>query len=437
MIDPRTITAREIARGVSAGTLDARKVMDAHLEHIASTEPEVRAFAWLDPDSVRRTAGADHQGTLAGVPFGIKDVFDTADMPTGHGSAVYRDVRPATEASAVHLARRAGGIAIGKTVTTEFATAAPGATRNPFDAARTPGGSSSGSAAGLAAGFFPLAFGTQTSGSTVRPASYCGVVGYKASPGILDRTGIKPLSGTLDIVGLMARDTRDCALFASAIARRGDLAPLDAPSMPSKIGLFAHDFAKAPSAVSIAVLERAASALGRVETRNAPDWWDSLGQAQADVFAWEASASLARERDCHWALLQPATHAFLERQNGITFERWSAGLASRDAALSDLDRLFGDCDILITQAAPGEAPVGLDATGPAAYNIRWTLLGAPSLSLPAGLGPSGMPVGIQVVARPGQDARLLACATAIEDLLRKTGHIARPEKLDISHAAAV
>ncbi len=434
MIDPTTITAREIARGVSNGTLDPRDVVDAYLNQIASAEHSVQAFAWLEPEVVRNAVKSEYQGPLAGVPFGIKDVFDTADMPTSYGSAAYRDVRPASEASSVHLARRAGGIALGKTVTTEFATAAPGPTRNPFDRRRTPGGSSSGSAAGLAAGFFPVAFGTQTSGSTIRPASYCGVVGYKASPGILDRTGVKPLSGTLDIVGLMARDVRDCALFASAVARRGDLMPLEDAAFRPKVGLFAHDFADVPSATSMDALERAASALGQVETRTTPDWWEGLGQAQADVFAWETSAALARERDFYWDLLQPATHAFLERQNGITFERWCAGIAARDAALGDLDRLFGDCDILMTQAAPGEAPIGLAATGPAAYNIRWTLLGAPSLSLPAGLGPSGLPVGIQLVARPGEDAKLLPCATAIEDMLRKAGFAARPEKMDLPHA---
>lgn len=435
MIDPMTITAREIARDVGNGRLDPREVLEAYLQHIASAEPSVRAFSWLDPQSVQTSIKSQYQGLLAGVPFGIKDVFDTADMPTSYGSAAYEGTRPVLEASAVHLARRAGGIALGKTVTTEFATSAPGSTRNPFDSTRTPGGSSSGSAAGLAAGFFPLAFGTQTSGSTVRPASYCGVVGFKSSAGMIDRTGVKPLSSTLDIVGLMARDVRDCALFASAIARRSDLLPLGDVAFNPKIGFFGHDFAETPSASSLGVVERAAGVLGQVDTRATPDWWESLGEAQADVFAWEASAALARERDCHWDLLHPTTHAFLKRQDGITYERWCAGLGARDAALADLDRLFGDCDVLITQAAPGEAPTGLAVTGPAAYNIRWTLLGTPSLSLPAGLGPSGMPIGIQVVARPGEDAKLLACATAIEDRLRRAGILARPEKLDLSHAA--
>jgi Asp-tRNA(Asn)/Glu-tRNA(Gln) amidotransferase A subunit family amidase len=435
MIDPLKITAREIAFGVNSGKLSAQEVTEAYLDRIAQFEPSVRAFAWHDADFARKKAQAPGQGLLAGVPFGIKDVFDTADMPTGYGSEVYRGARPVSDASAVHLASRAGGVAMGKTVTTEFATSAPGPTCNPFDRSRTPGGSSSGSAAGLAAAFFPLAFGTQTSGSTVRPASYCGVVGYKASAGMLDRTGVKPLSGTLDIVGLMARDVRDCALFAAAIARREELVPADSVVSTLRVGLLADDLSDAPSSASIDVLEKAAGIIGDVVIQQQPGWWIGLGEAQADVFAWEASAALARERDLFWDILQPVSHTFLKRQDGITFERWRAGCAARDSALADLDRLFGDCDVLITQAAPGEAPIGLASTGPASYNIRWTLLGTPSLSLPAGLGPSGLPIGIQVVARPGQDAKLLAYAAAIEDRLRRAGTVARPDEMDFAHVA--
>ncbi|MEI4473820.1 amidase [Frigidibacter sp. MR17.24] len=425
--DPATATARAIAAAVRAGTLAPETVCEAYLDRIAAREPDLRAFAHLDPARARAEAATRRDGLLAGVPIGVKDVLDTGDMPTGYGSRAYGGVRPARDAGVVHIVRRAGAVAIGKTVTTEFATAAPGATTNPFDAARTPGGSSSGSAAGLGAGLFPLAFGTQTSGSTVRPASFCGVVGYKASRGVIDRTGVKPLAESLDVVGLMARDSRDCALLAAAAMRRPELLPADdAPALP-RIGLFAPPDPDVPSDVAIAVLDRAAGLLGRVETRTAPAWWQGLGPAQSDVFAWEGSACLAPERDLHWDSLHPATHVFLRAQDGITFARWQAGIAARDAALADLDALFGGCDLLITQAAPGEAPRGLGSTGQAAYNIRWTLLGTPSLSLPAGLGPEGMPVGIQVVARPGADAQLLALAPALEDALRRAGLPSRPE----------
>lgn len=435
MIDPMTATARGIAAAVNAGELHPRAVIEAYLNRIAAFEPALKAFAWFDPAGTHATAETGISGPLSGVPFGIKDVFDTAAMPTAYGSEIYDGFRPRRDASAVHLASQAGGVAAGKTVTTEFASAAPGATCNPFDAGRTPGGSSSGSAAGLAAGFFPLAFGTQTSGSTIRPASYCGVVGYKASRGLIDRTGVKPLAESLDIVGLMARDVRDCALFASVVARRPDFLPGDATAPMPKIGLFVDDLPETPSADSIAVLDRAATIIGGVKTVKAPHWWAGLGPAQADVFAWEASAALGPERDLHWERLKPRSREFFGRHEGISFGRWGAGLAARDAALADLDRLFGDHDVLMTQAAAGEAPAGLGATGAPAYNIRWTLLGAPAISIPAGLGPSGMPIGLQLVARPGEDARLLAFAAAIEDLLRNAGIPARPDKMDLPDAA--
>lgn len=427
MLDPVTATARGIAAAVRAGILRPEAVAEAYLDRIAQREPDLHAFAFHDPAGVRAEAAGRTAGLLAGVPVGVKDVLDTGDMPTEYGSRAYPGVRPPRDAGVVHIVRRQGAVAIGKTVTTEFATAAPGATVNPFDPDRTPGGSSSGSAAGLGAALFPLAFGTQTSGSTIRPASFCGVVGFKASRRAIDRTGVKPLAETLDVVGLMARDTRDVALLAASAIRQPDLLPGEAtPDLP-RIGLYAPDEPEAPSAASLAVLDRVATILGSVGTCAKPGWWDTLAQAQADVFAWEASAALGPERDLHWDKLHPATQAFLDRHEGITRARWQAGIAARDAALADLDRLFGPCDLILTQAAPGEAPSGLTSTGQAIYNIRWTLLGAPCLTIPAGFGPGGLPIGVQVVARPGEDARLLTLAPGIEDRLRAAGVAARPE----------
>lgn len=424
--DRETATARGIAAAVAQGRLHPAAVAEAYLDRIAGLEPALGAFAHHDPAAVRRAARSGMAGPLAAVPFGVKDVIDTADMPTAYGSAAYAGWRPCRDAPVVHLARQAGALLMGKTVTTEFATAAPGRTVNPFDPARTPGGSSSGSAAALGAGLVLLAYGTQTSGSTIRPASYCGVVGYKATPGRIDRTAVKPLSGTLDVLGLMARDCRDLALLAG-VAMRHPPVP-GAGGMP-RLGLFVPDLPEAPSAVAIAVAERAAGVLGAVQTVAAPPWWDGLGQAQAQVFGWEVSATLAPDRDLHWPQLQPQTHGFLERAGRMGCADWQAGLAARDAALADLDRLFGGCDLLITQPAPGEAPRGLGSTGPAAYNIRWTLLGCPCITVPAGLGPDGLPVGIQLVARPGQDALLLAGAMTVEDRLRVAGLPARPERM--------
>lgn len=421
------MSARAIAKAVASGRLRAETVTEVWLDRIAAVEPALRAFIHHMPEQVRGRAAAAPRGALAGVPFGIKDVIDTFDMPTEYGSAAYPGWQPCRDAPVVHLARQAGAVMMGKTVSTEFATAAPGPTVNPFDAARTPGGSSSGTAAALGAGLILMGLGTQTSGSTIRPAAYCGVVGMKPSPRLIETFGVKPLSATLDVVGPMARDVRDLALLISVCMRRPELAPetlTPEGSLPlAAMGLLlpVHD-----PAADFAPLERAASVLGSVAPQAVPEWWEGLGKAQDDVFAWEASASLSVDRDLHWERLRPATHAFLSRHDGVTFARRQAGLAARDEALADLDVLFGGADFLLTPSAPGEAPLGHAKTGPAAYNIRWTLLGCSSVTIPAGFGPAGMPVGIQLVARPGEDAALLRQAAAIEDRLRAAGIEARP-----------
>lgn len=422
-----TLSARAIAKGVASGVLSAEEVTEIWLERIAAIEPALRSFIHHAPEQARALAAVAPKGPLAGVPFGIKDVIDTADMPTEYGSAAYPGWQPCRDAPVVHLVRRAGAVVMGKTVSTEFATAAPGATVNPFDAARTPGGSSSGTAAALGAGLILMGLGTQTSGSTIRPAAYCGVAAMKPSPKQIETFGVKPLSATLDVVGPMARDIRDLALLVSVCMRRPELSPDElAPDgvLPLKpMGLFrpVHD-----PVADFAPLDRAASVLGSVTAQAAPDWWEGLGVAQDDVFSWEASASLSVDRDLHWNELRSETHAFMERQQKGSFAQWQAGIAARDRALDDLDALFGKAEFLLTPSAPGEAPLGHARTGPATYNIRWTLLGCPSVTIPAGFGPAGMPVGIQLVARPGEDAALLRQAAAVEDALRAAGIEARP-----------
>ncbi|EUB99375.1 Amidase [Rhizobium sp. CF080] len=423
-----TLSARAIAKGVASGVLSAEEVTEIWLERIAAVEPALRSFIHHAPEQARALAAVAPKGPLAGVPFGIKDVIDTADMPTEYGSAAYPGWQPCRDAPVVHLVRRAGAVVMGKTVSTEFATAAPGATVNPFDAARTPGGSSSGTAAALGAGLILMGLGTQTSGSTIRPAAYCGVAAMKPSPKLIETFGVKPLSATLDVVGPMARDVRDLALLVSVCMRRPELSPDELvpesvlPLKPMGLFLPVHD-----PVADFAPLDRAASVLGSVTAQVAPDWWEGLGVAQDDVFSWEASASLSVDRDLHWNELRSETHAFMERQQKGSFAQWQAGIAARDQALADLDALFGKADFLLTPSAPGEAPLGHARTGPATYNIRWTLLGCPSVTIPAGFGPAGMPVGIQLVARPGEDAALLRQAAAVEDALRAAGIEARPK----------
>jgi Asp-tRNA(Asn)/Glu-tRNA(Gln) amidotransferase A subunit family amidase len=425
--DMAAMSARAIARGVASGAFSAEEVADVWIDRIAAIDPSLRAFIHHTPEKARALATVAPKGPLAGVPFGIKDVIETGDLPTEYGSNAYPNWQPCRDAPVVHLVRQAGAVIMGKTVSTEFATAAPGATVNPFDRERTPGGSSSGTAAALGAGLILLGLGTQTSGSTIRPAAYCGVAALKPSPRLIDTFGVKPLSQTLDVVGPMARDIRDLALLASVCMRRPELAPdILAPegALPlARMGLFlpVHD-----PVADFLPLERAATALGPVSPQVVPNWFEALGPAQDAVFGWEASASLSVDRDLHWDKVRAPTQAFMERQSKSTFAQWQAGLAARDRALRDLDALFGDTDFLLTPAAPGEAPRGLERTGPAAYNIRWTLLGCPSVAIPAGFGPAGLPVGIQLVARPGNDAALLRQAAAVEDRLRAAGIEARP-----------
>ncbi|MCA0921275.1 amidase [Pseudooceanicola nanhaiensis] len=431
-LDPRAMTARGIAKAVNAGDVTAVAVTEAYLDRINVLEAQVQAFAYLDPKRALDEAAAVDAGAkgglLSGVPLAVKDVIDSADMPTAYGSDAYTGFRPGRDATCMHLARMAGAVALGKTVTTEFATMSPGPTRNPFNPGHTPGGSSSGSAAALGAAMASVGFGTQTSGSTIRPSGFCGVAGFKASLNRIDRTGVKPLGESLDVVGAMARDVRDAALLAAVIAREPSwIVPEETPDLPAVALFLPEQEGPALEAGGQMAIDRVAALLAAPVAMATPAWWDGLGPAQDAVFGWEASASLAVERDLRAADVTEITRGFMARQALSTAEGHRAGCAARDAALADLDSLFGAAEILITPPASGEAPAGLGSTGNAAFNIRWTLLGTPSITVPAGLGPTGLPVAVQVVARPGQDALLLHAAAAIEDALRRAGHPARPE----------
>ncbi|AMY70466.1 amidase family protein [Frigidibacter mobilis] len=424
--DPKTATARGIAAAVRSGTLAPEAVAEAYLDRIAAVEPSLNAFVWLDPAHVRAEAATRHGGFLAGVPVGIKDVIDTGDMPTEYGSRAYPGVRPPRDAGVVHIVRQAGAFAIGKTVTTEFATAAPGATVNPFDSARTPGGSSSGSAAGLGAALFPLAFGTQTSGSTVRPASFCGVVGYKASPHLIDRTGVKPLSETLDVVGLMARDTRDCALLAAAAMRRPELVPTEEAIDLPRIGLFAPMRLTRPLPSPLPCWS-AWVALSRGRGRG-PSLRGGTGLAprKAMCSPGKPRPALARNGICTGTFCtQPPMPSLAGTTGSPATTGWpESPPATRPCAISMRCLAIVTCSSLSPRPARRR-------WGSARRGRRPTISAGPCLahprcpSLPA--WPNGLPIGIQLVARPGEDARLLAAAAAVEDALRAAGLVARPE----------
>lgn len=415
------LSARETAAAVRSGRLAPAAVARAFAERIAAIEPEVLAWAWFDPEQAIEAAGrVDPAGPLAGVTFGIKDVIDTVDLPTGYGSALYAGTRPPWDAPCVTRARALGGIVMGKTVSTEFAMSSPGQTRNPHDRGHTPGGSSSGSAAAVAAGMVQVAYGTQTAGSLIRPASFCGVVAYKPSFGLLNRTGIKVLAENLDTLGVITRDVRDAAFVTAALAEKPELA-IEGRAIPPRIGRFRTSrWAEAGEATRTA-LDRTAAALAaagaRVVDVPVPDWFDELYPMHDAVMGWETARSLAYEYRVMAERISPVTRAFLDQLARATRGQYEAALAACERRRQWLDELLADCDALLAPAAPGEAPAGLASTGDPVFNKPWTLLHGPCVAVPAGLGPNALPVGVQLVGRLGDDAGLLNAAAFTEDAL--------------------
>jgi Asp-tRNA(Asn)/Glu-tRNA(Gln) amidotransferase A subunit family amidase len=414
MHDPAKLTATEAVRAMREGSLHPVDLMEACLERIAERELAVRAFSWFDADAARHAALVARPGALHGLPIGVKDVLDTADMPSEYGSPIWRGWQPRAAAAAVAWARAAGGVIIGKTVTTEFATRKPGPTANPHNRKHTPGGSSSGSAAGVADCFFPLAYGTQTAGSVIRPAAYCGVVGYKPSYGTINRFGMKLMSESLDTVGVITRTVADCALFAGAVAGR-DLGDPDVrPERAPRIGICQSPAWGAALPETQALLPRVAMALSR---------------AGATVVDRELSASVAAIAEAHPIVMNNESGRALgwelsnvpgQISEGLR-ERLEFGLSQSEAKVAEAYATFdhAQCgfplcmeglDALVTPSAAGQAPAGLQWTGDPVFNLIWTSLHVPCVTVPAGAGPDGLPLGIQIVTRMGEDRQALAWA---------------------------
>ena len=423
--DPVQEPAAALAQRLQRREVAAEAVCRAHLERIAARDPAVQAWAWIDPEAAlaraRRLDAGPILGPLHGVPVGIKDIIDTADMPTGYGSPIYAGNRPAWDAACVALIRRAGGLVLGKTATTEFASSHPARTTHPLNPRHTPGGSSSGSAAAVADGMVPLALGTQTGGSVIRPASFCGIVGYKPGFGLVNRHGVKPLSESLDTVGVMGRSVADAALLASVIAGRPALRDLPAVGAP-RIGVFragAWEHAQRETLAALAdAVARLSAAGARVSDAPAPAGFDELDHVHHRIEFFEMAHALAFEMNRHAPLLSAKLRARLEEGAAIDpadYERcrWQAA-----EVRGAIDPLFLDCDVLLTAAAPGEAPEGLQGTGSAVFNRVWTLLHLPCIAVPAGTGARQLPVGLQVIGRAGADRATLAAAAWIEHRLR-------------------
>jgi Asp-tRNA(Asn)/Glu-tRNA(Gln) amidotransferase A subunit family amidase len=413
------LTATEAAGQIAAGTLKAADLMEACLARIAEREPIIHAFAYHDPSAAK--AAVPRPGKLHGIPIGVKDVLDTADMPSQYGSPIWSGWRPRADSAPAAWSRAMGGVVIGKTVTTEFATRKPGPTVNPANPRHTPGGSSSGSAAGVADGMFPVAFGTQTAGSVIRPAAYCGVVGYKPSYGMISRNGMKIMSDSLDTIGVMARSVADCAFFAGAVSGRDLGDPDQRAARAPKIGICRSPSWDLAAPETHALLARVEAALARagatIETRELPEPFAALKTAHPIVMNAESARSLG------WEL---ATHP-----DGLSEglrERLAFGLAQTEAALSGAYDVFASTqlafpaamaglDVLVTPSAPGEAPSGLEWTGDPGFNFIWTSLHVPCVTVPAGTGPNGLPLGIQIVGRRGDDRAVLAWARWVQAAL--------------------
>jgi Asp-tRNA(Asn)/Glu-tRNA(Gln) amidotransferase A subunit family amidase len=425
MADLRSRSAREAARQIAERRLGAEELAAAYLERIAAREAVVGAWEYLDPEAAlagaRRLDAEPPRGPLHGVPIAVKDLIDTVDMPTAYGSPVYRGHRPAADASCVALARAAGAVVLGKTVTTEFAAYTPGKTANPRNPGHTPGGSSSGSAAAVADGMVPLAFGTQTAGSVIRPGAYCGCIAYKPSFGLINRAGIKPLADSLDTVGVFARSVDDAAFFAGVLAERPALRHLAPSHTAVRFGLYRTPMWDLAEPATAAALDAARSALERAgaivtELAVAPEH-DGLGEAQNTIMRFEMVRALAHERIEHSAELSPRLAQLIDDGMAIGADIYDRALAHAAAARAGLGVFFGECDAILVPAAPGEAPAGLGNTGDPIFNRMWTLLGVPCVAVPARWADNGLPTAVQLVGPRLEDARLMAAAAVLERAL--------------------
>ncbi|HPU50011.1 MAG TPA: amidase [Burkholderiaceae bacterium] len=414
------LDAWQLVQALARRELRAEDLMQACLDRIAEREDVVHAFAHLDPDAALAQARAldagATRGPLHGLPLGVKDLLDTADMPTGYGSPIYAGQRPAADAATVALCREAGAVVAGKTVTTEFAYFHPGPTANPHNPAHTPGGSSSGSAAAVADRMLPLALGTQTAGSVIRPAAYCGVVGFKPSWGRVPRAGVKSLSETLDTIGGFGRSVRDVALLGSVLLSDARLAALaHQPDVQApRIGLCrtpqwpqADGDTQAAWAAATRSLAPEASELGAVAL---PEGLGDLIELQKQVMAFETARALSHERVSHRGGLSERLRTLLDEGMTISAEEHTVRLIRRAQARHSVGALFDRWDVLLAPSATGEAPAGLGATGDPVFCRTWTLLGLPCVHLPFATGRNGLPVGLQLIGRWGHDVQLLAAA---------------------------
>jgi Asp-tRNA(Asn)/Glu-tRNA(Gln) amidotransferase A subunit family amidase len=424
MTRPNELGAAAAIARLGSGDMTAEKLTRACLER-AEERKSVKAWTWLDPEQAtaqaRAADRAGRPGPLAGLPIGVKDIIDTADMPTGHGSPIYRGNRPFADAACVALLRMAGGTMMGKTVTTEFANRFPGATVNPHNPGHTSGGSSSGSAAAVADFQVPAALGTQTGGSVIRPSAYCGVVGYKPSFGEFSRSGIKLQCHNLDTLGIICRRVEDlpplrAALLASAPRR------IDRDAAAPRIGLCRTPAWDAADAATQALIERSAERLSAAgakvrEVSFAPEFTGILDHHRR-IFNFEAARNYAYEYEQHHEQVsQVLRDTVLTPGRELPLAAYVEAIETAEAFRRHLDEIFADVDALLTPSAADEAPGGLGSTGDPSFNSIWTLAWTPCITLPAGTGPKGLPLGVQLVGQRFRDEALFDIAAWAETRL--------------------
>ncbi|MCP1199726.1 amidase [Notoacmeibacter sp. MSK16QG-6] len=405
---------REIREAIASHHLTPAEAIRAAYEAITLADGHIHAFTVLADEAMRQRDGA-MDGPLAGIAIGIKDIVDTADFPTSYGSPIYENHRPAADAAICAMIRSKGGHIVGKTVTAELAFFHPGPTVNPHDHAHTPGGSSSGSAAAVAAGMVPLAIGTQTGGSVIRPASYCGIAGFKPSFRLIPTVGVKTFSWTLDTLGLFAASVADVAAAAADTTGRH----LDQPSRgkPLRIAIWDDDGRREVSADMAAAVERIAGIAGRqghqVITLKEPEAMIEADLCHGLLQEYEGALSLAHEMRTAPQLLSDKLRDALEGASRIDSSAYDGARRTARRARLAARELFDEVDIVLSPAATGAAPRGLASTGSAEHNRLWTLLGCPAVTFRADRdGP--LPLGIQMTARFGKDALLLAAAAELE-----------------------
>lgn len=398
---------------------DPQAELEAELARITEREAVVQAWvARVEPDALRAALRTAPEGPLQGMTLGVKDIIDTAELTTERGSPIYRGRRAGADAGCVALALRAGAVLSGKTATTEFAVLTPTVTTNPHDPTRTPGGSSSGSAAAVAAGMVRLAFGTQTAGSVIRPASFCGVVGFKPTYHAVPTSGVNPFAASLDTVGTFARTVADIAALHLALT---GAPPEPAPPADGlRIGLYRSHQWSAADVDSVAAFDRAADALrsaGVTLHELAPlDAMAELAGHAQTIMLREGCRSLAWERASAEEQLSSGLRKLLAAGDAISAEQYRQAQRAAVVGRSAFDAAVAGYDALLTPAVVGEAPT-LDTTGDPVFCRVWTLLGAPALTIPAGPGRSGMPVGVQLIGARWDDARLLGVGAALEAAL--------------------